>query len=238
MKKTIILFLVSFIVIGIGWAQEPTTPYVERMLFVKDGDNAVKVTYNGQSWADFNTTAANQSWKWYSYEEYAEQMKVIKSAKRSLAAGTDCDTCNLGILAQIIGESMLGAERDPAKLDQTLADIKNGIKVSRPVTIITKNGAGGINDDTIGWVKWYCYNYTFKDRAGKTVDLGLFETRGELFSALRQYYDRETAAGRLTKSEADRLYNNIAHDVRNVDEVPLTEKLVVYRQLYNPASVQ
>ena len=83
-----------------------------------------------------------------------------------------------------------------------------------------------------GWVKWYCFGYTFKDRDGNEVDLGLFETRDGLFAALRQYYDKETAAGRLTKEEADKLYNGIAHSVRHIDEVPLAEKLLHYKQLY------
>jgi hypothetical protein len=131
---------------------------------------------------------------------------------------------------------MMGAERDSVILNQTLADIRNGIKVSRPITIFAKEGDGGVSDYPIGWVKWYAYSYSCKDRAGNEVDLGVFETRDGLFAALRQYYDREIAAGRIARAEADRLYNSIAHNVRNVDEVPLTEKLRNYRSLYNPYS--
>jgi hypothetical protein len=60
----------------------------------------------------------------------------------------------------------------------------------------------------------------------------LFETRDELFAALKQYYDNEIITGRLTKSE-DGLYNKIAQPVRNVDEAPLANKLLNPR-IYNP----
>ena len=49
------------------------------------------------------------------------------------------------------------------------------------------------------------------------MDLGLFETRETLFSALKQYQNKEAAAGRLIQKEADVLFSGITFPVRNVD---------------------
>ena len=237
MKKTVsLLFMCVF---ALTAAATAGAQYVERMIFVKDGDTAVKVSYDGQNSEAFPASVQKEAWRWYSYEEYAEHVKLIndvnnkETGARSRSGGTNMDTCSVGSYAALINAASLGAERDIAKLNQTLADIKNGIRVSRPLTIFAKDGAGGVNDYIVGWVKFYVYSYSFKDKAGNTVDLGLHETRDSLFSALRQYYNKEIAASRLTGAEADRLYNGITHGVRNVDEMPLTEKLLKYRQLYD-----
>ena len=55
-----------------------------------------------------------------------------------------------------------------------------------------------------------------------------------MFNALKFYCDKEVRAERMTKREADRLYKGLAHNVRNCDEVPLSDKLVNYKNLYDP----
>jgi len=237
-KMVIVVALAAILATGTAFADHPdgTSGYVERYLFVKDGDTAVKVTYDGTKAEAFPALAEKQAWQWYSYDEYAAHVKNIINLTNNVAGsrarviGADCDSCI--IPGDVVTAAMFGAERDPLKLIQTLTDIKNGIKVSRPITIYTKNGPN-VADNNVGWVKWYVYSYSFKDKAGNEVDLGLFETRDGLFNALRQYYDREIAAGRLTKAEADRSYSRVAHGVRNVDEMPLQQKLLNYKKLYN-----
>ncbi len=123
--------------------------------------------------------------------------------------------------------NLTGTDTNTATLD-----IQNGIRISRPKLILVATPGKWTGQNLTGWVNWYCYGYTFKDAAGHEVDLGLFETRDELFAALRQYYDKEIAAGAMKKAEADGLYNKVAHNVRLIDEVPLKEKLVSYKNLY------
>jgi len=190
-------------------------PYRERMLFVTKGENTLKVTYDGETWEAYTAVTENENWRWYSYEEYAEHIEYIKNARYDICTGSYAD---------FMISSMRGAETDPAKLRQTLEDIKNGIKVSRPKMIYITHEAGP-KGDPAGWIHWYCYGYVFKDKAGNKVDLGLFETRDALFAALKQYCDTEVSAGRLTQREAARLFGKISHKTRNTDEEPLANKL-------------
>ena len=188
---------------------ESPADYVEKMLFVTQGETALKVTYDGATWAPYSPE--DETWAWYSSEEFE------KLISRSVAD-------NSGVYQMLSG--IYESEGDPAKLRQTLADINNGIKVSKSKTVYSKSGEGPGSAliGPISYFYWYCFGYTFTDQAGNTVDLGLFETRTELFAALKQYYDEEVISGNLTQSEADSLYNKIAHTVRNRDEVPLSDK--------------
>ena len=217
---------------GAGILSDESSPsgYVERMLFATKGESALKVTYDGSTWENTPVIKENENWYWYSYEEYAEHIESIISKRNIQDSTHDC----MGLYSSQVNESMLGAEKDHEKLMQTLVDIKNGIRVSRPKTIfITEEtgpasgilGRSPINSQFEGWLQWYCYGYTFRDKAGNTVDLGLFETRDELFAAMKQYYDKEVAANRLTQLEADNLYKAVTHPVRNIDEEPLVQKL-------------
>ena len=204
--------------------------YTERMLFTTRDSAVVKVTYDGATWQAYSAATDRENWNWYTEQEYIEYMKQV-------AVWVQTQNCqdnkySLDWNSLLANTSMRGVESDPVKLAQTLADIQNGIRVSKPKTIYLKYGTGP-NSESIGWVHWYCYGYTFQDDAGKTVDLGLFETRDALFGALKRYYDGQVAAGTLTEAEAGLRYGKIAHNTRNLDEVPLPEKLL-NRHAYNP----
>jgi beta-lactamase regulating signal transducer with metallopeptidase domain len=196
--------------------------YVERMLFVTRGESAVKVTYDGDTWAPYTPILQAEDWKWYTYDEYLDFIEYIKTKQ---------------LCAEISPLTIKTMDKEMVKLDQTLKDIKNGIRVSKYKAIYISDGikplflnhwpseSDPVATTQINWIMWYCFGYTFIDKAGNEVDLGLFETRDQLFAALKQYYDNEVAAGRLTQDEAAGLYGHIAHKVRNNDEVPLADKL-------------
>jgi len=192
--------------------------YVERMLFVTEGDTKLKATYDGNTWEVFSANTAKETWRWYSYEEFAEKIELI--GKNNSGMEKICTT----IYEDLVRSSMLGLERDAATLTQTLADIKNGIKVSRSKSIFV-NDSTGPDGNITGFIHWYCFGYTFQDRDGNEVDLGLFETRDALFAALREYYEKEVYSGRLTRAEAESQYGKVAHKARHVDEKPLAQKL-------------
>ncbi len=186
----------AFAVSGnLGFAAEADAPagVVERTLFATNGENSVRVCYDSYTWETYPTDTEKENWKWYSEEEFAahiEHLQFQKDGGRDPDWGKCC-----GIYSSIVDSSTNGAERNFTKLNQTLTDIKNGIKVSKPKTIFITRDA----HDTgalVGWAQWYCYSYTVKDRTGKEVDLGPFETRDELFSALRQHYDRRNRPAR------------------------------------------
>jgi|GEM_PF-562927 len=192
----------------------------ERMLFIIKGENNVYVTYDGINWEPYDTTLENEDWRWWSREEYKE---YAESNMKKLLPNSD-----------IPQEKV---DNDKARYVQTLKDIKNGIRVSRnKENIYIVNSAPPFIEPE-GWIARYCFGFDFTDRYGENVDLGLFETRDQLFAALQQYYEQEVAAGRLTPQDADALYNKIAHPVRMEDEVPLFEKIVnMYRTLDNFAN--
>ncbi len=234
MKKFAFLVFIgifAFGMVAVGGARgEAAETQADPALFVVDGETDVQVARDSETIEPYPAVTQKASWKWYTYDEYEAHVKNMEFLK---GGGKDpvWGHCS-GMYAHFIESATRGAERDPAKLRQTLADIQNGIKVSRPKLILVATNGKWTGMNLTGWVNWYCYGYTFKDAAGKEVDLGLFETRDELFGALRQYYDEEIASGSLTKAEADGLYSRVAHNVRNVDEVPLTEKLLHYKSLY------
>lgn len=134
------------------------------------------------------------------------------------------------------------ALKERARYMQTLADINNGIKIAKFKQIFIQDPGPQFDSYNLNnllpgnsrgcIITWYCFSYSFTDPAGNEVDLGLFETRDQLFAALWQYYGQEVAEGRLTPAEATGLYNDIAHTTRNIDEAPLMEKLLNY-QTYN-----
>ena len=199
--------------------------YVERMLFVTKGECNLKTTCDGKTWSSYTPILEEEYWSWYTYEEYRSIIEYIKEAKLSAAINS------FYLL------SLIAMNKDVQKLEQTLADIQNGIKVSKYKPVYLMNGEGplfevtGVNSKDsaqTSWIMWYCFGYSFTDKAGNEVDLGLFETRSELFSALKQYYNDEVAAGRMTPAEADTLYKKIAHPIRNADEAPLQEKILNY----------
>ena len=201
--------------------------YAERMLFATKGEHNVKVTYDGKTWATYLPILQEEYWSWYTYEEYEQFIESIKAEEFSASVGS------------VYPLSLITVDKDLQKLEQTLADIANGIKVSKYKPIYLVSGEGplievvGVSSSKsmqTSWIMWYCFGYTFTDSAGNEVDLGLFETRGALFAALKQYYDKEVAAGRLTQAEAANLYSKIAHPIRNADEVSLKEKLLDYNQ--------
>ena len=185
------------------------TGYRERMLFATEAESDVKVTYDGASWEYYAAATEKETWRWYSYEEYAKYIEILKTAPPDAQWG------------------LVGAEQDLSKHMQTLADIGKGIKVSNRKSIFIANDTPDSiqNQGFDGYVEWYCFGYSFTDQAGNEVDLGIFDTRSELFAALRQYYDNEVTTGTLAAADAERLYSQIAHETRNVDEVPLQEKL-------------
>jgi beta-lactamase regulating signal transducer with metallopeptidase domain len=192
--------------------------YKEKMLFLSEGENTLNVTYDSETWEPYSTSVENETWKWYSYEEFEKHLDHVINDE------PETDKICSGAYCSLIETSMLGAERDSEILKQTLIDIENGIKVSKAKIIYVKEGPGH-KGDSVGWLHWYCYGFAFRDKSGNEVDLGLYETRSGLFSALKQYCNSELEAGRLTQTEADSFYNSIAHGLRNVDEEPLKEKL-------------
>jgi len=209
-----------------------STSYIERMLFITEGDTQLKATYDGNTWEAFSANTAKEAWRWYSYEEFAEKIELI--GKNNSGMEKVCTT----VYEDLYRSSMLGLERDAATLKQTLADIKNGIKVSRSKSIFT-NDSNGPDGNITGFIHWYCFGYTFQDRDGQEVDLGLFETRDALFAALWEYYENEVSSGRLTKAEAGSQYGKIAHEARHTDEKPLAQKLHNREQyrLGNPITI-
>ena len=240
MKKFAILALAGAIVTGIianaAWARDPYLSLDERLV-VKDGGNIVKIAKNREDPKEtevYHVSAQNVEWEWYTPDEFEHVIMIARDPNRS--ANIPHPPNN--IHASLFFSMQLGAERDRKILEQTLEDIKKGIKVSKPIRIpVTNDGlipVQNLSTNFVGWAHWYVYGYTFTDKAGKEVDLGIYETRGGLFNALKYYCGKEVKAGRMTKEEADSLYNGIAHNVRNCDEAALSDKLVNFRKLYNP----
>jgi hypothetical protein len=185
------------------------------MLFIKRGENIVKVTYDGLTWEPYDIVLENENWRWWIYEEYKEQ------AAESFIEQTLHSPYNNGS-----AKAQEKQRNDLARYVQTLQDIKNGIKVSKKLAnIYIVDSDSPLAYYGEGWITWYCFGYAFLDKYGNEVDLGLFETRDQLFATLKQYYDQEVEEGRLTQAEADASYNQLAHSVRRPDEVPLFEKL-------------
>ncbi|MCL1940755.1 MAG: hypothetical protein FWG09_02340 [Synergistaceae bacterium] len=247
MKKFVILALTGVIVTGMianaVWAEEASA--LSHRLVVKDGENIVKRVTDFENnpngnMVDFHVSVKNVNWEWYTPEEFEYAIMIAREPEKRVdfMRPPDCLYDNL------FNSVQLGAERNRAILHQTLADIKKGVKVSKPVHIyITDDGhyPNTMSSNSffarlnfVGWANWYVYGYTFTDKAGKEVDLGIYETRGGLFNALKFYCDKEVKAERMTREEADSLYGGIAHNVRNCDEMPLSDKLFNFRKLYNP----
>ena len=238
MNKFCFLSLLVLIVAGNLTATEPSASgYVEKLFFITKGDSTLKVSYNGETWEVYNGNANEENWSWYTPEEYEEIIGLFKDKEKEILQFTLSIIVPSVSFKAPLGEenryyrASLFAERDQAKLSQTLTDIKNGIKVSRPKTIYIKDGIDPMGA-FFGWVTWCCYSYSFQDSAGKEINLGPFETRDELFAALKQHYNSEVSSGRLTQTEADSFYAKLAHPVRNVDEAPLVKKLL-NPKLYN-----
>ena len=238
MKKMLFKVLVCVILTGITTNAVYAQKALHTSLVVKDGENIVKITRDfGENWEVYPTSTQNENWEWYTPEEFEH---VIVLARDPTKAEWFTWHPEYGPYDYISESIMYSAEREMAILQQTLKDIKKGIKVSKPVRIcITSDGlspALGLFYSTnwVGWAHWYVYGYTFTDKAGKEVDLGIYETRTGLFNALKFYCDKEVRAGRMTKREANRMYRGLAHNVRNCDEVPLSDKLFNYKKLYDP----
>ena len=236
MKRIFFRILVSIILIGIAANAVLADEVFERRTFiVKDGESIVRITRDFTNYEVYHLSAQNVNWEWYTSDEFEYEIMIARepSKKVDWFGHADC-------LVDFLRDSIeLRAERDKKILQQTLADIKKGIKVSKPIHVyITRDGLqpwGSLNaTNLVGWAHWYVYGYTFTDKAGKEVDLGIYETRTGLFNALKFYCDKEVRAGRMTKREADRMYRGLAHNVRNCDEVALGDKLVNFRNLYNP----
>ena len=181
--------------------------YQEKLLFVSRGETTVKVTYDSQTWEPYDTDLDKQDWIWYTYEEKKAE---FENASKAVANTMSQEGLDIG----------------RARHDRILSDIENGIKFSRTKSIyIMDPGPQGEASALNGIIYWYCFGYSFTDKAGNEIDLGLFETRDQLFAVLREYYDHEVAAGRLSQTEADDLFTNVAHSERLPAEVPLAEKL-------------
>ena len=180
----------------------------ERMLAIIKGENVVRVTYDGINWEPYDICLENEDWLWWSYEEYMDRVE-----------------CIVNKLFPDPAISQEKVDNDIARYVQTLKDIKNGIKVSKKKENIYIIDPESTATDWEGWIAWYCFGYAFKNKLGENVDLGLFETRDQLFAALYKYYEQEMAEGHVTQREANTLYNEIAHSVRMEDEVPLFDKI-------------
>ena len=207
-----------------------------KTFITKDGENTVNVTFDQVNMAAYPTIAQNEKWQWYTPDEFEYVIMVALNPTKAKGYYRDPE---YGSYDFLMSSMSISAERDKAILQQTLNDIKKGIKVSKPIYIsITSDGLNPTmtraTTNIVGWAHWYAYSYSFKDKTGKEVDLGIYETRDGLFNALRYYCEKEVKGERMTKREADKLYKGIAHTIRNCDEVPLSDKLVNFRKLYNP----
>ena len=242
MKRLFLMVLIIMILSGITantvWAQDAYRS-IANQLIVKDGSTIFKIyrsVDNPYELEDYHASNQNVIWEWYTPEEFEYEIMIARDPTKEIGYYRPPE---YGPASYLSFSMALSAERDMAKLQQTLKDIKKGIKVSKPVRItITTDGLYPDRSSNVtnfvGWAHWYVYGYTFTDKAGKEVDLGIYETRGALFNALKFYCDKEVRAERMTKREANRMYKGLAHDVRNCDEVSLTDKLVYYKKLYEP----
>jgi len=184
--------------------------YKERYFSQTKGKDALNVTYDGRNWEPYEPILENEYWFWWNYEEYKAEVDLIK------------ELWTLGKSWSPYGDPPEDIEREITLYTQTLEDIEKGIKVSKRKNIAVLPYEG---IDDIAPIYWYCFGYSFKNQCGNEVDLGLYETRDQLFAALKLYYDRESAEGRLTPAEADELYKQIAHSQRFPDEITLGEKM-------------
>ena len=245
--KKFFLILMCVILIGITtnvvWAEDASR--LSGKLVVKDGETSFRrVIPLGDNpigdIEDYYIHAKDINWEWYTLDEFEYVIMVAREPHKRVNFFRAPET----LTWLYFDSAELGAERDKKILEQTLKDIKKGIKVSKPIEIyITDDGlypesrsypfhTGPTN--FVGWANWYVYSHTFTDKAGKEVDLGIYETRSGLFNALKFYCDAEVRAGRMTKREANRMYRGLAHNVRNCDEVALSDKLLNFRKLYDP----
>ena len=180
-----------------------------RTLFVTKGATTYEITYDGVNWGLNMPALEDIDWPWYTYEEFLE---FVESAQAERQA------------AESFPKSLITVDKESLKLEQTLADIENGIKVSKYQPLYVRKGSQtGAKGE---WIVWYCFAYSFMDKAGNEVNLGPFETRDQLFENLKDYYENEVAAGNLSHTEADIAYKKLAHSIRNNDEIPLKDKLL------------
>ena len=243
MKRMVLMVLAGVILTGIianaVWAEDPNV--LSLRLVVKDGETSFRrimgfETSSQGDMEDFHISANDINWEWYTPDEFENVIMLARDPDKNTMFQKAPTFVNDFLHVSI----QFSAERDKKKLQQTLADIKKGIRVSKPVRIyITNNGRSPGTNNTgptnfVGWAHWYVYGYTFTDKSGKEVDPGIYETRTGLFNALKFYCDKEVRAGRMTKGEANRMYRGLAHNVRNCDEVSLGDKLVNFRNLYDP----
>ena len=210
-----------------------------KSLFAKDGENIIKVTSDHVSYETYHTVTQDINWEWFTYDEFDLKMKAALEPRKYGYAEFPYGTYGTWIALWI--SMHIGPERNRDILKQTLHDIKKGIKVAKPLNVVITSDGLPVEfiqypqtaHNIVGWVNWYAYSYSFKDKSGNEVDLGIYETRDGLFNALRYYCEKEIASGRMTKREAKKFYKGIAHNVRNCDEVPLSDKMINYKKLYN-----
>jgi beta-lactamase regulating signal transducer with metallopeptidase domain len=188
-------------------------------IFTSLSDASLTKRYEDNIWKNYELELETAEWNWYSEKEYLVLMEDANAEYRFSNYASD----------KIYPAALMMLDKEPAKLMQTLADIRNGIKVSRPKHIHLVDRGEPTADMLNEWIMWYCFSYVVKDKDGSEVDLGLFETRDDLFAALKEHYQQEVEKGSLTQAEADRLYKQIAHQTRNNDEMHLQDKLQIAR---------
>lgn len=166
---------------------QPESSVLSSVIFQQDGDT-IKTSYDdGNSWEVY---VPKETSSFYSYEEYSELVAANTKALQSLVAA-----------GEITQEE---AEKKISQYSEVLEEIKNGLQVSK---------RDNYTDDQILFSVSNAMHTTGFQTAvydGSAYQFfGPYETKQELYSALKEYTDSQINAETMTQAEADELLSNV-----------------------------
>ena len=182
MKFELLLGIAMSAVVAFGGVSAFAAPL--SSVIVRQNGNSVEQSYdNGVTWENY---AYKETHDFFTYDEYAEWVKAEKEAIRKLVeAGewtqkqADEVVSHYNEVLSKIKDGLMVSKRKDYNEDQVLFSLPEGMHTTGYQTVVYGGG-------------------TFKN-------FGPFETKEELYNALKEYSDDQVASGIMTQANANDL---------------------------------
>lgn len=188
---------------NVGTFADADTSSATVFSYSADGKNHTYSMDDMQTWmteAEYQKAYPTSDIVWWTYDEYKAWLDNERTTLPALIGQEYSYRDADGVLHnEVWTQERVNAAI--ARYEQTLDSIRNGAKVSK--TVDGDDSIGMIMNPSVPPAVGCSAAIEFSD--GNIIDLGLYDTKGEVFQAVKDYCDKQVETGNMTRQEADKI---------------------------------